>query len=420
MIEQFKMDSIAPHIDKLETGPPARGGAAVRNDQPAIMKEPSARAVDVISASPPPMKPARAFAWFGMGIRLFILLLAGGLVVVVAHEWNWWVGSAIQQSTDDAYLQADMTPLSAKVAGYIRQVPVQDFQKVKAGDLLVEIVNDDYQGPLEQAQANVAAAQAAIENIEQLKLLQGALIKQAEAAILVSQADLTRYHLEAIRQRTLLASRLAGTPQLAEQANANESRTEATLELNRAQLDQQRQQLNVLNSQRKQAEATLKAQQATLGLAELNFGYTRITAPVDGMVGQRQVRPGQYVNVGTLVISVVPLPNVWVVANYKETQMTRIRVGQPARVTVDAFPDRVLHGHVDSWSPASGAQFSLLPPDNATGNFTKVVQRIPVKIVLDPDPTVDELLRPGMSVIASIDTNSIAPKLHVGVPIATR
>src|SRR5262249_7191749 len=158
-----------------------------------------------------------------------------------------------------------------------------------------------------------------------------------------------------------------------------------------------------LDSQRKQAQATLDAQQAARDLAQINLGYTRITAPVDGMVGERQVRPGQYVNVGTQVISVVPLPKVWVVANYKETQMTRVRVGQPASVTVDAFPGTVLHGHVDSWSPASGAQFSLLPPDNATGNFTKVVQRIPVKIVLDPDPAVDELLRPGMSVIATID-----------------
>jgi membrane fusion protein (multidrug efflux system) len=333
---------------------------------------------------------------------------------VVAREWDWWVGSAVEQSTDDAYLQADMTPLAAKVPGYVRQVSVQDFQKVKIGGLLVEIVDDDYRAQLEQAEANVAAAQAAIENIEQQKLLQGALIKQAEATIQASEADLTRYHLEAERQQSLLKNRLAGTPQLVEQAVDNEQRTAATLDLNRAQLDQQRQQLNVLESQRKQATATLKAQQAARDLAQINLGYTRIIAPVDGMVGQRQVQAGQYVNVGTQVISVVPLPNVWVIANYKETQMTRVRIGQPARVTVDAFPGLVLHGHVDSWSPASGAQFSLLPPDNATGNFTKVVQRIPVKIVVDPDPAVDELLRPGMSVIATIDTSSTPPGLGAG------
>jgi biotin carboxyl carrier protein len=187
------------------------------------------------------------------------------------------------------------------------------------------------------------------------------------------------------------------------------------VDLNRAQLQQQRQQVNVLDSQIKQAQATLKAQQAARDLAQINLGYTRITAPVDGMVGQRQVRPGQYVSLGTQVISLVPLPKVWVIANYKETQMTRIRVGQAARVTVDTFPGAILRGHVDSWSPASGAQFSLLPPDNATGNFTKVVQRIPVKIVLDPDPAIDDLLRPGMSVIATIDT-ATTPKAGATPP----
>jgi membrane fusion protein (multidrug efflux system) len=359
-------------------------------------------------------KSPQALARLGIGIRLFIFFLIGVLVVVVAHEWNWWVGSAVQQSTDDAYLQADLTPLAAKSPGYVRSVPVGDFQRVKTGDLLVEVVDDDYRAQLEQAQANVAAARAAIENIDRQKVLQQALIKQAEATIRASEADLTRYHLEAVRQQKLLATSSAGTPQLTEQAVANEKRTEATLELNRAQLEQQRQQLNVLDSQRMQALATLKAQEAARDLAAINLGYTRIIAPVDGMVGQRQIRSGQYVSVGTQVIALVPLPNVWVVANYKETQMTRIRVRQPARVTVDAFPGRVLHGHVDSWSPASGAQFSLLPPDNATGNFTKVVQRIPVKIVLDSDPLLDDLLRPGMSVIATIDTSSHPPELGAG------
>ena len=368
-----------------------------------------APSVDAVSAFRQPTKSPRSFPWLGTGIRVFILFLIGALIVVVAREWDWWVGSAVEQSTDDAYLQADMTPLAAKSPGYVRSVPVRDFQRVKAGDLLVEIVDDDYRAQFDQAQANVDAARAAIDNIDEQKDLQEVLVKQAEATIRATEADLTRYHLEAIRQQKLLATKVAGTDQLTEQAVGNEKRTAATLELNHAQLDQQRQQFNVLESQRVQATATLKAQQAARDLAEINLGYTRITAPVDGMVGQRQVRPGQYVSIGTQVISVVPLPNVWVIANYKETQMTRVRIGQPARVTVDAFPGTVLHGHVDSWSPASGAQFSLLPPDNATGNFTKVVQRIPVKIVLDPDPAVEELLRPGMSVIAAIDTTLTPP-----------
>jgi membrane fusion protein, multidrug efflux system len=276
---------------------------------------------------------------------------------------------------------------------------------VRAGDLLVQIVDDDYRAQLDQAQANVANAEAAIELIQQQRALQEAFVKQAEATIRATEADLTRYQLESIRQQGLVA-RAAGTPQLVEQAIDNETRTQATLDLNRAQLEQQRQQLNVLESQIRQAQASLKAQQAARDLAQINLGYTRITAPADGMVGQRQVRPGQYVSLGTQVISLVPLPKVWVIANYKETQMTRIRVGQAARVTVDTFPGVILRGHVDSWSPASGAQFALLPPDNATGNFTKVVQRIPVKIVLDANPAIDDLLRPGMSVIATIDTTT--------------
>jgi membrane fusion protein (multidrug efflux system) len=350
-------------------------------------------------------KSPQAFPWRAAGIQVFILFLAGALIVLVARDWDWWVGSAAQQSTDDAYLQADMTPLAAKSPGYVRAVPVNDFQKVRAGDLLVEIVDDDYRAQLDQAQANVANAEAAIELIQQQRALQEAFVKQAEATIRATEADLTRYQLESIRQQGLVA-RAAGTPQLVEQAIDNETRTQATLDLNRAQLEQQRQQLNVLESQIRQAQASLKAQQAARDLAQINLGYTRITAPADGMVGQRQVRPGQYVSLGTQVISLVPLPKVWVIANYKETQMTRIRVGQAARVTVDTFPGVILRGHVDSWSPASGAQFALLPPDNATGNFTKVVQRIPVKIVLDANAAIDDLLRPGMSVIATIDTTT--------------
>ncbi len=378
------------------------------SDRPVEAEHTLTRTIeDPIARAPREVKAAsRVSRWAGLAIRLLILLLVGGLVVVVARSWDWWVSSAVYQSTDDAYLTADLTPLAAKVAGYVRRVPVQDFQRVKAGELLVQLVDDDYRAQLAQAQATVAAAHAVIENIKQQKLLQQATIKQVEATIEATKADLTRYHLEAIRQQKLLAQGLAGTPQITEQAVDNEKHTAATLQLNEAQLQQQRQQINVLDSQEKQAEATLQAQQAARDLAAINLGYTRITAPVDGMVGQRQVQAGQYVAVGTQVISLVPLPHVWVIANYRETQMTHIRIGQSAQVTVDAFPGVVLHGHVDSWSPASGADFSLLPPDNATGNFTKVVQRIPVKIVLEPDPHVADLLRPGMSVIATIDTDS--------------
>jgi len=343
--------------------------------------------------------------WASWSFRLFVLALAAGLVFLFSTYWNAWVGSAVRQTTDNAYLQADLTPLAAKVGGYIRRVAVDDFQTVKAGDLLVQIEDDDYRAQVAQAEASVQVANEAITNVQKQKVLQQALIKQAEATIAGTESDVWRYQRESERQQSLAANAFASR-QAADQALNNYQHSQATLQLNHAQLDQQRQQLEVIDTQERQANATLKVQQAALELAKINLRHTNIVAPMDGMVGQRQAKSGQYVSVGTLVISVVPLPHVWVVANYKETQMTRVRTGQAATVTVDAFPGVVLKGHVDSWSPATGSQFSLLPPDNATGNFTKVVQRIPVKIALDLDTAVARSLRPGMSVIATIDTGS--------------
>jgi membrane fusion protein (multidrug efflux system) len=372
---------------------------------PLIARQAPPAPAPPVAREPAPAVPSRAIRrWAGMGIRLFILALVLGLVGLLAHEWDWFISEAPTESTDDAYLQADTTPLAARVPGYLRSIPVRDFARVKAGQLLAEIVDDDYRAQLEQADANVSAADSAIGVIEQQRVLQNALIDQADANVRASQADLTRYHLETVRQEKLLESGVAGTRQLVEQAVDNEQHTAATVALNQAQLAQQKQQVHVLDAQLMQSIAALRAQKSARDLAEINLGYTRITAPFDGMVGRRLVQEGQYLSVGTQVISVVPLPHVYVIANYKETQMTHVRAGQPARVTVDAFPGVVLHGHVDSWSPASGAEFALLPPDNATGNFTKVVQRIPVKILLDPDAKVDDLLRPGMSVIAHIRT----------------
>ena len=373
------------------------------NDQSVTSRGPSPAPV-VETASPPPVDPRAGGRWTALGIPLFVLALAAGVVVFLAREWDWFVSISAEQRTDDAYLQADLTPMAAHVPGYVRAVPVQDFQRVKAGDTLVEIVDDDYRAQLAQAEANVAAAQSAIGVIEQQKILQDALIAQAAANVAATDADLVRYRLERVRQEALLATGITGTRQAVEQAVDNEQHAAAVLALNRAQLEQQRQQVNVLDGQLQQARAALEAQKATRDLAKINLGYTRITAPVDGMISQRLVQAGQYLSVGTQVVSLVPLPHVWVIANYKETQMTHVRAGQKARVTVDAFPGAVLHGTVQSWSPGSGATFALLPPDNATGNFTKVVQRIPVKIVLEPDPKVDDLLRPGMSVTATIDT----------------
>jgi membrane fusion protein, multidrug efflux system len=352
---------------------------------------------------PAPPAPPR-FGWAFPLLRVAFVLLAGVGIWYLAGHWDRWTGAARFESTNDAYTAGDVTPLSAKVSGYIARVAVGDFQPVKKGDLIVEIDPADYRAQLMQAEANQAAAQAALANLANQKDVQRALVRQAEATIQATDADLLRYSLEAKRQRDLLQTRIAGTAQLVEQADANAQRTVAQKALNEAQLDQQKALLASLDVQQNQLQAQVAAAQAQVNLAENNLVYTHIYAPADGLVGQRQVRAGQFVNVGTQVITVVPLPNIWVIANYKETQMTNVRLGQPARVAVDAFPNLKLRGHVDSWSPGTGSTFALLPPDNATGNFTKVVQRVPVKIVLDPDPALGALVRPGMSVEAVIDT----------------
>jgi membrane fusion protein (multidrug efflux system) len=341
----------------------------------------------------------------GIPVTLAILLLAGVVVGLFIGRWDTWVGASVRQTTDDAFIRSDITPLSAKIEGYIRRVPVNDFQQVKQGDLLIEIEDNDYSARLAQAEADLAGAEAAVENLKSRKALQHSQIAEAQDAINATQADVERTRKEAVRQKALLASTF-GTPQKVEQAVAEERRFEANLASNEAAFAAALRQMAVLDTEEGQLRAAAKAKQAAVDLAKIELGYTRITAPIDGMVSERGVRAGQYVRDGTQVISVVPLHNVWVVANYKETQLTHVKIGQRAEITVDTFPGIVVTGHVDSVSPASGSQFTLLPPDNATGNFTKVVQRIPVKITLDPAHPLEGQLRPGMSVIATIRTDT--------------
>lgn len=375
------------------------------SDTPSSQPTPAAAGS---STEPKPAAPPahRLGPWL---LRLVILAIAIAVLGLLATNWDRWVGTATRQTTDDAYVRGDITPLSAQVEGYVRKVAVGDFQMVKAGDLLVEINDDDYRAKLAQAEADVLGAQAAIQNLKARKQLQHAEIDQAESEIEATQADVDRTVLELRRQRALLATTY-GTAQKVEQATAEEKRFEATLARNQAELLAARRQFGVLDTEESQLRAEAKAKQALLDLAKIDLGYTRIMAPVDGMVSERGVRAGQYLRPGSQVISVVPLSNVWVVANYKETQLTHVAVGQKAEITVDTFPGVTITGRVDSISPASGSQFTLLPPDNATGNFTKVVQRIPVKIILDPDNPLAGKLRPGMSVVATILTDSIPGK----------
>jgi membrane fusion protein (multidrug efflux system) len=377
-----------------------------------MVEEPLSADRETASAPSAPARRAapRRWWWTGMTlVRVAVLIAAGIIVVLFATQWDRWVGLSVRQVTDDAYVRGDITPLSAKVEGYVRRVAVDDFQHVNEGDLLVEIEDDDYRARVAQAEADLLGARAAIENLKARKAAQHAQVAEAEDVIKATEADVERTRLEATRQRTLLATTF-GTRQRVEQADAEAGRFAATLARNQAQLEAQRRQLAVLDTQESQLRADAKAKQAALDLAKINLGYTRITAPVGGVVSERNVRDGQYVHAGSQVISVVPLDNVWVLANYKETQLTRVEIGQRAEIRVDTFPGIVIDATVESIAPASGAQFSLLPPDNATGNFTKVVQRIPVKLRIRADNPLAGKLRPGMSVVATILTDTTPPR----------
>jgi membrane fusion protein (multidrug efflux system) len=359
-------------------------------------------AAPVVPSSGPPSAAWRG--WLGrLAIPLFATVAALCFVALATLRWDGWVGSATIQTTNDAYIRAEMTRLSSRVAGEVLVVAARDFQRVKAGDLLVQIDPADYEAQVAQAEAGVAGAQAAFDNLANQIELQYATIAQGEAQRVSAMAQETEARQEQERQETLSKTE-AGTRQKLEQAIAAYGRAQADVRASQAVIAAQRHQLEVLSGTQKQRAADLLGAKAQLAAARLRLGYTKIVAPFDGVTGERQVQLGDYVNIGTNLINVVPLPNVYVIANYKETQLTRVKSGQPVDVTVDSFSNERLHGRVERIAPASGSQFALLPPDNATGNFTKVVQRIPVRIVLDKNQPLLERLLPGMSVVTSIHT----------------
>jgi membrane fusion protein, multidrug efflux system len=374
-------------------------------------------------------KPKASWEWLKFGTPILVLLLAAAVVISLTRNWNAWEGGRVEQITDDAFVRGDLTPLSTKVAGIVRSVKVSDYQRVHGGDLLVELQDDDYQAQLAQAGAAVDAAKAAIGNNRRQRELQDSRIQRAlagidqakaqiaaaEAGINAVQADVVRTQADRARQEALLATQSA-TKQKVESAVADEQRFAAQEASRKADLEQaktalrsseiavesERRSKAVLESQDQQLIADLHAKEASLSLARINLGYTKISAPADGTVGERQVRPGQLVSPGTQVLTFVP-ETKWVQANYRETQLTNMKVGDPAEIRVDQYPGKVFHGKVLEIAPASGSQFALLPPDNATGNFTKVVQRIPVKLAFD-DANLASSLRPGLSVIATVRT----------------
>jgi len=381
-------------------------------------------------AAEPEHIPAQAKpGWQKYGTPVLVVLLAAAVVFTITRNWNSWEGGRIEQETDDAYVRGDLTPLSTKVSGIVRDVKVSDFQRVHKGDLLVELQDDDYQAQVAQASAAVEASKAAIENNRRQRELQDARIEralagidQAKAQITAAQAgieavkaDVTRTQAERARQEALLQNHSA-TQQKVEQAVADEERFTAQLASRQADFEQaktllrsnelaaeaERRSKAVLESQDAQLVADLHAKEAALTVAHVNLGYTKVEAPGDGTVGERQVRPGQLVSPGTQVISFVSRIK-WVQANYRETQLTNMTPNDPVEIRIDEYPGKIFQGKVVEIAPASGSQFALLPPDNATGNYTKVVQRIPVKIVFD-DESVAATLRPGLSVIAIVRT----------------
>ncbi|MFZ1973863.1 MAG: HlyD family secretion protein [Candidatus Acidiferrales bacterium] len=367
--------------------------------------------------------------WRKFGVPALVVLLAAVVVFTITRNWNSWEGGRIEQVTDDAYVRGDLTPLSTKVPGVVRDVKVSDYQQVHKGDLLVQLEDDDYLAQVAQATAAVEAAKAAIENNRRQRELQDTKIDRAlagideaksqitaaEAGKEAVQADVVRTQDERRRQEALFQTH-STTEQKVEQAVADQQRFAAQFASRDADLAQaktalrsselaaeaERRGKNVLESQEAQLVADLHAKQAALVSAQVNLGYTKISAPDDGTVGERQVRPGQLVSPGTQVIPFVS-KSKWVLANYRETQLTNVRVGDPAEIRIDAYPGQVFQGKIVEIAPASGSQFALLPPDNATGNFTKVVQRIPVKIAFD-DANTATILRPGLSVIATVRT----------------
>ena len=381
----------------------------------------------------------------GIVIPLIVLVVAAVLFFVINSRWTSWLGGRAEQETDDAYVQADMTPLSTRISGTLRKMKVNDFDSVKASQVLVEIDDDEYRAIVEEAKAALAASQAALEDNQAAKRIQEAKIQNAEAmaaeaeaavstaraGVASTQPDVERTAIERKRQEALLASKATTLQQfqsavaeaerysgLLASRQGDLARAQAALASSRVQIEAQKRELAALDSKDAVYRADIQVKRAAVTVAEVNLSYTRIAAPANGEVSKRDVQEGQLVTPGMQIIELVR-GDVWILANYLETQLTNIQKGDVADIKIDAFPGVVLHGKVAEIAPASGSQSALLPPDNATGNFTKVVQRIPVKIALDPGHPLQGRLRPGLSTEVTIhasgkssgpNTNAEGPK----------
>ncbi len=335
-----------------------------------------------------------------------------GVIAAVAFGVHWFTVGRYIERTDDAFVGGDITVIAPKVAGFISEVAVADNQRVAAGDLLVKIDDRDYRAALAKAQAAVEAQRANLANLDATRHLQESVIAQARARVAASDAEVTRTHDDEVRFRDLSAH-AAASIQVSQKAEAEYKQALAQGQGVRAALQGAQRQLDVIDTQKRQTEAAIAEAVAAEDLARLNVGYTELRAPIAGVVGNRSARTGSFAAVGTQLISIIPADGLWIDANFKESQISMVRAGLEATIKADVLPGEVFHGHVVSLAPATGAQFSVLPPENATGNFTKIVQRVPVRIRLDGDGARLGRLRPGLSVTASFDTRE--PKTPTAV-----
>ena len=336
--------------------------------------------------------------------RKIAVALAVPLLLVGSYGgWHWWSVTRFQETTDNAYVEADITLISPRVEGHVAAVEVVENQVVQAGDVLLRLDDRDLRARKDQARARRDAAAAAIANIDSRLTLENALIQRAQADVTAALAEQRRAGADAQRY-TALANREFASQQKLATTQADSQKAGAAMTRAQAALTAEKDQVSVLSTERTRAEAALKEADAVLELAESDLEKGVIRAPVAGVIGSSGARVGQYVRAGAQLMALVPIQDAYVTANFKETQIGRLRVGQPVELAIDAYPGVKIEGRIDSLSPASGAQFSLLPPENATGNFTKIVQRVPVRVALPKDGPLAGRLRPGLSVEVSVDT----------------
>jgi membrane fusion protein (multidrug efflux system) len=341
--------------------------------------------------------------------KQWVIAVLAGLIAVGAAGYGryWWNTGRFIESTDDAYVGGNVTALAPHVPGFVSQILVTDNQYVKAGDLLVTLDDRDYRAKLAHAQAVVQRQQATLANLRAQYELQQSMIGQSEANLVAVKAAAVFADQEATRYRTLAATTY-GSLQNDQKASAADRQAQANAAAAAAGLEAAKQKLAVIDTQIAETRADLAQAEADLNSAQLDLGYTEIRSPIDGYVGARGAQIGAYVTTGTNLLSIVPAHGLWVDANFKEDQLARMRAGQPVTIVADVLPGRTFEGRVVSLAPATGAVFAVIPPENATGNFTKIVQRVPVRIAIEDGDGTLGVLRPGLSVTATVDSRGAA------------